>query len=242
MPQVETLDDETLIALLGEVGPSEVRGVCSEIAGRSPQRAVPALDALWRRFAGFGIAKPLAEQIAVLETLAQLDSLEARATLRRILLRNLPASTFPVALQAAARAGLALPTWFVAPLLDHADTAVRCCAFALADRAGVPAERLRMGLFDRTAEIRRTAAIVLGHRGHAEARKTLLEELQRSPEKALIHALAAIPDEDTIVHLGRCVAGNPALVGTVIDVLRDMECPRAARLARRLEREVSTGT
>ncbi len=83
---------------------------------------MPALEALWRRFAGFDIEKPLAEQIAVLETLAQLDSSEARATLRRILLRN------------------------------------------------------------------------------------------------------------------------PALVGTVIDVLRDMECPRAARLARRLEREVSTGT
>ncbi len=242
IPQVDTLDDETLIALLEDVGPTDVRTVCSEIAVRSFGGAVPALEALWRRFAGFGIEKPLAEQIAVLETLTQLDSSEARATLRRILLRNLPASTFPVALQAAARAGLALPTWFVAPLLDHADATVRGCAFALADRARVPAERLRMGLFDRTPEIRRTAAIMLAHRGHAEARKTLLEELQRSPEKALIHALAAIPDEDTIVHLGRCVAGNPALVGTVIDVLRDMECPRAARLARRLEREVSTGT
>ncbi len=166
MPQVDTLDDETLIALLGEVGPSEVRGICSEIAARSLEGAVLALEALWRRFTGFGIEKPLAEQIAVLETLAQLDSPEARATLRRILLRNLPASTFPVALQAAARTGLALPTWFVAPLLDHADAAARCSAFALADKARIPAERLRIGLFHRTPEIRRTAAIVLAHRGN----------------------------------------------------------------------------
>ena len=239
MPQVETLSDGKLIALLADAVPSEVRAVCSEIAARSLDDAVPALEALWRRFVGFGIDSPLAEQLAVLDTLARLDRPAARALLRRIVARGLPASLVPAALRAAIRARLVLPAGYVAPLLEHEDAAVRCSAFALAERARVPADRLRIGLSDCAPAIRRAAAIALAHRGHSEARATLLGELERSPSEALIHALAAIPDEDTIVHLGRCALRNPVLAPAVIDVLREMESSRAARLARRLEQGVS---
>ena len=51
---------------------------------------------------------------------------------------------------------------------------------------------------------RRSAAIALAHRGDAGARDTLLRELERSPSEAPVDALAAIADEDAMVHLGRC--------------------------------------
>ena len=241
IPKVETLPDDALTAALAEAGPTEIGAVCAEIAARSLKEAVPALEALWRRFAGFGIERPLAEQIAVLDTLARLDCPAARALLRRIVARGLSASLIPAGLHAAARAGLALPAGFVSPLLNHEDPAVRRSAFALAERARIPVEWLHVGLHDRSPATRRAAAVALAHRGDGSARETLLEELARSPSEALIHALAAIPDEDTIVHLGRCAVRNRALAPAVIDALRDMESRRAARLARRLERDLPGG-
>ena len=231
-----TLADDALIAALPEAGPSEVGAICSEIAAPSLEGAVPALEALWRRFVGFGIERPLAEQLAVLEALAGLDRPAARAALRRTVLGGVAASALPAALGAAARAGLTLPAGFVVPHLDHAEAAVRGAAFALADRAKVAPDLLRAGLHDASRAIRRAAAIALAHRGDPSARETLLGELARSPSEALVDALAGIADEDTVVHLGRCAVDCPALASAVIDALRDMESPRAARLARRLEK------
>ena len=229
------LADDALIAALAEAGPSEVGAICSEIAARSLEGAVPALEAMWRRFAGFGIERPLAEQLAVLDALARLDRPVARAALRRIVSGGVAESALPAALGAAMRAGLTLPAGFVAPLLDHADGAVRGAAFALADRARVAPDLLRQGLDDASPAIRRAAAIALAHRGDAAARETLLRELARSPSEALVDAIAAIADEDAMVHLGRCAVDCPALAPTVIGALRGMESPKAARLARRLE-------
>ena len=98
---------------------------------------MPALEGLWRRFAGFGVAAPLVEQRAVLDELARLHGEAARAALRRVVVSPcLPASLLPRALRAAAQAGLAVPAAFVAPLLGHADAAAREAAFALALKAG----------------------------------------------------------------------------------------------------------
>lgn len=241
MPEPATLPDDALIAALSEAGPSEARAVCREIAARSLDRAVPALEALWRRFAGFGIERPLVEQLAVLGALARLDGLAARSALRRIVLRGVPDSALPAALGAAARAGLVLPAGFIAPLLAHEDVVVRSSAFVLADRARVSRERLCEGLGDASPGIRRATAVALAHRGDTGARETLVRELARSPSEEIVHALAAIPDEDAIVHLGRCAARHPALAGTVVQTLRRMESPRARRLALRLEGEGSGG-
>ena len=49
---------------------------------------MPALEALWRRFVGFGIERPLAEQLAVLEALAGLDRPAVRDSLLRELARS----------------------------------------------------------------------------------------------------------------------------------------------------------
>ena len=103
VPAVETLTDEELLELIPEAGPSNVEAVCSQLVSRSVDAAVPALEALWQRFAGFGIERPLREQLAVVDTLARLGGTEARAALRRIVLSNaLPASLLPAATRAAA--------------------------------------------------------------------------------------------------------------------------------------------
>ena len=106
---VETLSDDDLFESIQKAGPSSIEAVCSEVVSRSLEAAVPALDALWRRFAGFGVETPLREQLAVLDTLARLGGADARSTLREIVLsKGLPASLLPAALQASASAGLAL--------------------------------------------------------------------------------------------------------------------------------------
>ena len=235
-PPADRLTDEELIAAVPQADLSTAGPLCDEVASRSLETAAPALEALWRRFAGFGVGTPLAEQLAVLATLARLRGEAARAGLRRIVLsQGLPASLLPAALRAAAEAGLALPAAFVAPLLEHGEVGVREPAFELAPAAGVPGHLLREGLRDRSASIRRSAAIAMGNRGLAEAAPVLIDELARDPSREAIEALAAIADDDAVVHLGRCAERHPSLAGAVVAALRDMENERAARLARRLE-------
>ena len=236
-PAVDSLSDNELLELIPNAGPSNVEAVCSEVVSRSLQAAVPALEALWRRFSGFGIEKPLREQLAVVDTLPRLGGTDARAALRRIVLwKGLPASLLPAALQAAASAGLALPAPFVAPLLDHEDAAVRSTAFALAARANVPADRLHASLFDRSAANRRAAAVALGLRGDPRARQPLVDELERSPSPEIIEAVAAVWDDDAIVRLGRCARRHPQLAGAVLDALREIGSPRAEVVAKDVER------
>ena len=236
-PVVPTeLTDEALIAVLPRASMLAAEGLCSEVASRGLVRAVPALEQLWRRFAGFGIGTPLTEQRAVLNALSRLDRASARRALRGIVLsKGLPASLAPAALGAAAEAALSLSVGFVGPLMEHEDAAVRAAAFGLAPRAGVPVELLRDGLCDPSATVRRLAAIAMGNAGDAGATAPLAAELVCNPSAAVIGALASIGDEDAIVHLGRCAERHPALGGLVIDALRDLDSPKADRLVRRLE-------
>ena len=236
----ETLSDDDLLESIQKAEPSNIEAVCSEIVSRSLEAAVPALDALWGRFIGFGIETPLREQLAVLETLARLGGTDACSTLRGIVLsKGLPASLLPAASQAAASAGLALPAAFVGPLLDHEDAAARGAAFVLAARSDVPADRLREGLFDRSAANRRTAAVALGLRGDPSARQPLYKELAQYPSTEVIEAITAVWDDDAIVHLGRCARRHPRLAGAAVDALREIASPRAHTVARHLE--TSTG-
>ena len=242
-PAVDTLSDDDLLELIPNAGQSNVETVCREVVSRSLQAAVPALEALWRRFSGFGIEKPLPEQLAVVDTLARLGGAEARSALRRIVLsKGLPASLLPAALRAAESARLALPAPFVAPLLDHEDAAMRGAAFALAASANVPADRLHACLFARSAADRRAAAVALGLRGDSRARQPLCDELERSPSTEIIEAVAAVWDDDAIVRLGRCARRHPRLAGAVLDALRDIGSPRAKVVARHVETHAGSPT
>ena len=242
-PAVDTLSDDDLVELIPNAGPSNVETVCSEVVSRSLQTAVPALEALWRRFSGFGIEKPLPEQLAVVDTLARLGGAEARSALRRIVLsKGLPASLLPAALRAAVSAGLALPAPFVDPLLDHEDAAVRAAAFTLAASANVPADRLHASLSDRSAANRRAAAVALGLRGDSRARQPLFDELERSPSAEIIEAVAAVWDDDAIVRLGRCARRHARLAGAVLDALREIGSPRAEVVARQVQTHAGSST
>ena len=233
---VETLSDDELLESIQKAGASNIEAVCSEIVSRSLEAAVPALEALWRRFAGFGVEKPLREQLAVRDTLAVLGGTDARSTLRGIVLsKGLSASLLPAASQASASAGLALPAAFVGPLLDHEDAEVRGAAFVLAARTDVPADRLREGLFDRSAANRRASAVALGLRGDASARQPLYDELARYPSTEVIKAITAVWDDDAIVHLGRCARRHPRLAGAVVNAQCEIATPRAHTVARHLE-------
>ena len=237
-PTAGELSNYELIETLPRPSVSDVEALCSEVVSRSLEEAVPALESLWRRFVGFGIETPYPEQLAVLDALALLNGEAARTALERIVLSDrLPDSLSPAALRAAADAGLALPAEFLIPRLGHGDDAVREPAFELALRArgGLPVRPLRDGLADPLASIRRCAAIAMGNRGDGEAKDLLIAELARNPSTDVIEALAAIRDDDVIVHLGRCAKGHPALQRAVIEALHDMESPKAQRLAERIE-------
>ena len=237
-PAPALLADDELIARLADAGPSDIDALCREIAARSPAAAVPALEALWRRFHGFGIDRPLGEQCAVLETLARLSGAEARAALRRIVLSpGLPASLLPAALRAAADAGLVVPAPFVSGFLNHADAAMRGAAFDLAPGAKVAASRLRDGLSDPVSAVRRAAAVALARRGDASGRDVLIAALASAPSIAVVEALGAIGDDEAIVALGRCAMRHAAFAPGVIATLRDTGNARAGRLAARLEAE-----
>ena len=220
---------------------SNVEALCSEVVSRGLVAAAPALESLWRRFAGFGMRVPLAEQRMVLSTLPRLESPRARSALRGIVLsEGLPASLLPLAMRAAAEAALSSPAGFVGPLLAHEDATVRAAAFALGPRSGVPVELLREGLSDPSAPVRRLAAIALGIAGMRQPWPPLwpsyrAAELSCEPSAEMIEALTMIGDEDAVVHLGRRAGNHPALAGTVLDALRDMDSPRAQRLVHHLE-------
>ena len=54
-PPAAALSDGELIAMLPQAGRSNVEALAAEVVARSLAEAVPALEALWRRFSGFGI-------------------------------------------------------------------------------------------------------------------------------------------------------------------------------------------
>ena len=72
-PPVTALSDGELIAMLPQAGSSNVVDLSAEVVSRSLAEAVPALQALWRRFSGFGVKVPYPERRAALSTLARLE-------------------------------------------------------------------------------------------------------------------------------------------------------------------------
>ena len=104
-------------------------------------------------------------------------------------------------------------------------------AFALSPKAGVGGDLLRDGLTDPSSSVRRLAAIAMGARSDANARDSLIAEIATNPSLEVIDALAVIGDDEAIVHLGRCAERHPALAGAIVDMLRDIENPKADRLA-----------
>lgn len=232
----ETLSDDDVLDRIPQAGISDVRLLCNHAVERSlGDRAVPALEALWRRFKGFGHDRPYPEQTAVIETLAEFGTERAREALSAIVTaRNLPPPLLPAALSAAVSASLNLPADFLRPLLAHADPRVRELAAKLSGFGQPDIGALEACLGDTQPAVRRAAAIVLGQFGYAGARATLLNELQRTPTGEIVEALAAIADDDIVVLLGRCAETHPALAGRIVRELEEMETALSLKVARRI--------
>lgn len=237
----ETLSDEDILDRIPDAGIADVRLLCSLAVERGlDDRAVPCLEALWRRFTGYGYDRPCPEQTAVIETLARLETAGARQLLTDIATaHDLPPSLLPPALSAALSASLKLPVDFIRPLLTHADPRVRELAARLSEYGQPDIQALDACLNDTQLAVRRAAAVVLGQFGYAGAKATLLIELQRTPTGEIVEALAAIADDEIIVHLSRCAAAHPALAGRIATELEELETALSLRAARRIRNDLA---
>jgi hypothetical protein len=117
-PAVADLDDEALIAA---IPPANLGVHCSstEAARRRLAAAIPALEALCRRFAGFGIDRVVTEQSAVLRALAVIGGRDAPQALSRLIARGVvqgPALGRVVAVAAQRRHG---PTPIISASAGH---------------------------------------------------------------------------------------------------------------------------
>ena len=149
------------------------------------------------------------------ETLTRLDVPQAHAALRRILLRpGVPVPLLPIALWAAADAGLVLPAAFVAGVLDRDDPAVRGAAFDFVPSANVPVPALRhVGQGSIDPPHRGGCA---GPPGDPSGRDELIAGLAIAPSTVVVEALGAIGDDEGIVALGRSAMRIAAFVPSVI--------------------------
>ena len=103
--------------------------------------AVVALETLCRRFRGFGLKHPVAEQTAALEALAEIGGGEAAGAVRRIIVEDIvQGSGLNNALKAAARLGVGLPANVIVSSLRHEAPEIRAggCRCAGPSSAAIP--------------------------------------------------------------------------------------------------------
>ena len=79
------LDDAALVAVISEARLADCRALCEEVGQRKLTAAVPALEALCRRFKGFGLEHAVPEQVAALRGLEAITTREAGAAVSRII-------------------------------------------------------------------------------------------------------------------------------------------------------------
>ena len=240
---VDVLDDTTLVAAIPEAGLADASRLTAEAARRHLTAAVPALERLCQRFAGFGLAQPVPEQVAALDALAEIGGPEAVEAVVRIIIKGLvQGPTVGAAIAAAARLGASLPADTVLPLLRHSDPRARAdacrCARFRPDIAAVLSDLLQ----DLHQEVADQAACALGRMGRDEARPALLRLLRDAPTADVIDAVIDVADEDVVVLLGRIVRAGTDLSERARDALSVIVHPLAARLLDHLAQAHSVDT
>jgi hypothetical protein len=210
------LDDAALIAAIPNARLAECCNMAVEAVRRGLISAVPAFEALCRRFKGFGLTHTVPEQVAAVKALAALGGREASAALVRILCDDvMQGPGLAEAVHAAVSLRAQLPVERAMALLRHAEPAVR----AQACRCVPPHPSVVAVLVDLLGDLHSTvataAACALGHFGHREARPILGQLLRQEPTADIIAAVAAIADADLIVQLGRIARTRPDLAKAV---------------------------
>ncbi|HUB13892.1 MAG TPA: hypothetical protein VMB34_18230 [Acetobacteraceae bacterium] len=224
-----TLTDAALIAAIPDATRTSCHPLAAEAARRKLAAAIPALEALCRRFKGFGLHHAVPEQVAALRAMAAIRGPDAVAALRRIITEAIvagPGLSEAVRAAAALRCILAEPT--AVALLRHPDPATRADACRCTPRGGDAAIVLASLLEDLHPDVATEAAKALAHMGRSDGRLWLLRRLHQRPDAALLSAIAAIADDEVTVLLGRVARTDPDLRQAALDALEAIETPRAA--------------
>ena len=227
----QELDDDALIAAIPLASLGDCRSA-AEVGRRRLVGAIAALEALCRRFQGFGIEHAIPEQTAALGALTVIGGSEAACAARRIIVdRIVQGPGLNDALEAAAELGVGLPGSVVVSLLRHQTPEIRAggCRCARLSPATIPALAELLGDPDRV--VAREAACALGRMGRSESRPTLLPLLQDAPSAAVIDAITAVADEECLVILGRIARTRPDLADAALAALDGIGSSRAVQIA-----------
>ena len=235
-----TLDDAELIAAIPRAGVVDGPVLAMEAGRRGLIAAVPALEELCRRFAGFGLDRAVPEQVAALEALAMIGGREAARAVARIMAKAaVQGPALRIAMAAATRLGSDLPRDIVVALLRHPDPAVRAAACRSVRPWPEAIAVLLDLLHDLHGDVSMAATCALGQLGRREVLPALTQLLQESPSPEVIAAVTPIADDDCVVLLARIVRTMPDLVDAALDSLEAIDHPRAAQLLKGLARRRS---
>ncbi len=84
----DSFEDEELLAALPHAGFADSVALTAEVGRRCLSAAIPALEALCRRFSGFGADRIVPEQAAAIDALAQIAGADAAQALARLIARR----------------------------------------------------------------------------------------------------------------------------------------------------------
>ena len=189
----------------------DCHALCAEAGRRRLIAAIPALEALCRRFKGFGLEHAVPEQIAALRGLAAISTREAAAAVSRIIAENVVQGPgLHDAVRAAVLLECRLSPAVSLPLLRHKDARVRAAACRVA-RTHADVMPVLVDLLDDLHRlVAVAAACALGRAGRVEAQPALARLLRDEPT-AEVDAVSPLADDDCIVQLGR--SDQPRVVG-----------------------------
>jgi hypothetical protein len=227
--------DADLIALLPTAGIVEVPLLAMEAGRRRLRPAIPALEALCRRFAGFGVSQAVPEQEAAFEALAMIGGQEGKQVLARMIFtRVVQGPSLSKAVTGAARLKIILPAALITQFLQDDDARLRAAACGCVPLDAKVIERLVECLQDHEPEVRLSAACALGRLGRKEALSPLTQLLQQDPSPESIDAVTLVADEDCIILLGRIARTRPDLKIEALDALGAIDHPTASTLSMKL--------
>jgi len=236
------LDDDALIAAIPYASVRESSNLAAEAGRRRLVGAIDALEALCRRFQGFGLEHLIPEQAAALQALAIIGGSEAaRAVTRIVVKRIVQGPGLNNALEAAAQLRVTLPGNVVVSLLRHQVSEIRAggCRCARPSPTIIPVLGELLDDVDRT--VASEAACALGRMGRAEARPRLLRLLREMPSAAVIDAISAVADEECVVLLGRIARTSSNLGGAALAALDSIGSSRAVKIAAISQRSLAYG-
>nr|WP_294523604.1 HEAT repeat domain-containing protein [uncultured Rhodopila sp.] len=231
------LDDAALIDAIARAGLRDYRDLTEEAVQRRLAEAIPALETLCRRFTGFGLTRPIPEQIAAVQAIASIGGSAASRAVAAIIADDvIRGPGFADAVHQAARLRCRLPDAVVLDLLRHPDSAMRADGASCAHRPRADIVALLADLLnDPHQAVARAAACALGRMGRGDAQPILLRLLAEQPSQEVIEAAAGIEDEAIIVLLGRIARTRPELAAAAMEALRDMEHGRATAIVASIE-------